>query len=149
MPSPIKRSALPQSGSRRLRNPTFRCEIALHTPILLKSPTSHSVAFYLLSLNQVQPLSLKAFISGELTWQQGGFLSSELSIKASGIMCQLALFRGIFVSSFRQCYGMSRCLLPGCWWNDSNLTTRSNIKDYKRLRVILARNMPLFELITP
>lgn len=55
---------------------------------------SHSVALYLLSQNQIQPLSLKAFISGELTWQRGGFLSSELSIKASGVMCQLTLFRG-------------------------------------------------------
>lgn len=81
-------------SSQRLRNLALRYEIALRSPIRLKSPTSHSVAFYLLSQNQVQPLSLKAFISGELTWQRGGFLSSELSIKASGVMCQLTLFRG-------------------------------------------------------
>lgn len=97
MPSTIRSPALLCSIHQHRRNPALRYEIALHTPIRLKSPTSHSAAFYLLSQNQVQALSLKAFISGELTWQQGGFLSSELSIKASGIMCQLALLEDLCV----------------------------------------------------
>lgn len=118
--------------SQCLRKPASRYKIALHSPIHLNSPASHSEAFYLLSQDQVQPLSLKAFISGELTWQQGGFLSSALSRKASGIMCQLALFYRIFVCSFRRCYGISWCLLPGSRWNDSDF--------YKIGSLLLASN---------
>lgn len=94
--------ALLHSAHSVSRNPALRYEIALHTPIRLNSPTSHCVAFYLLSQKHVQPLSLKASTSGELTWQRGGFLSSELSVKASGVMCQLALF-----------YRGSLCVLSG------------------------------------
>lgn len=94
--------ALLHSAHSVSRNPALRYEMALHTPIRLTSPTSHCVAFYLLSQKHVQPLSFKASISGALTWQRGGFLSSELGIKASGVMCQLALF-----------YRGSLCVLSG------------------------------------
>lgn len=103
MPSPIKSPTLlcsiqltvSQKSSLKVWNSIAHTNPSKFSSIAVHFTSCHRTKYSL--------FPLKAFISGELTWQRGGFLSSELSIKASGVMChcQLALFKG------------SLCLLSG------------------------------------